>query len=38
MYCKATHLRIVTYRKQQQVGKIIILPLYELERRVKEQL
>lgn len=35
---KATYLRLVTYRGSQQAGKIIALPLYELERRIKEQL
>ena len=34
---KATFFRVVTYKDNQQTGKIIVLPLYELERRVAEQ-
>jgi hexosaminidase len=34
---KATFFRVVTYKDRQQIGKIIVLPLYELERRMAEQ-
>lgn len=34
---KAAYLRVVTYKDKRQAGKVIVLPLYELERRIKEQ-
>ncbi|HMK04831.1 MAG TPA: family 20 glycosylhydrolase [Ferruginibacter sp.] len=33
----AGFFRVVTYRDMQQLGKVLVLPLYELERRIAEQ-